>query len=285
MMEKYNQAINYLKSKISFTPLCAIILGTGLGALANEIQNKIEIPYEDIPGFVKSTAPSHHGVLIAGYINDTPVLVFKGRFHYYEGYSMQQIIYPVRVARLLGAKFLFVTNAAGSLNENLKPGQLVRISDHLNMMGTNPLIGKNTLEEPVYIEGKKVNEFGDRFPSLHATYDKDLATLACSIANEKNISLKEGIYCALTGPTLETKAECLMVKAWGADLVGMSTVPEVIAAVHCGLRVFAVSVVTNLSNIFHSLPHSQEEIRENADKAANNLLTLFNCLLQKLNQT
>ena len=283
MKIQYNLTIDYLKSQIPFQPLCCIILGTGLGNLTDEVEDKIEILYEDIPGFVKSTAPSHHGTLIAGYINKVPVIVLKGRFHYYEGYTMEQVVYPVRIAKLMGVKYLFVTNAAGSLNLNFKPGQLVRIHDHINMMGTNPLIGKNSLDAPINIDGEIKNEFGERFPSLHETYDKKLGEMASQICKDMNYYLPDGVYCAVTGPSLETKAECLMIKGFGADLVGMSTVPEVITAVHSGMKVFAVSVVTNLSNIFHSEPHSQEEIRTNADKASQNLLILFKEILLKLN--
>lgn len=269
-MKNYQKTIEFLKSKIPFTPLCAIILGTGLNALADEAENSIEIPYEDIPGFVKSTAPSHQGKLVAGYISNKPVIIFKGRYHFYEGYSMSQVIYPTRIAKLLGAKFLFVTNAAGSLNIDMKPGQLVMLRDHINFMGTNPLIGEND------------ENFGERFPSMHNPYEEEIRTLAIDIARQVKISLMEGVYCAVTGPSLETKPECYMIKNFGADVVGMSTVPEVIAAVHCGLKVFAVSVVTNLSNIFHSEAHSQDEIRENADKASSNLLKLFKLIIEKI---
>ncbi|MDD4155488.1 MAG: purine-nucleoside phosphorylase [Candidatus Cloacimonetes bacterium] len=265
----YLKTIEYLKKQIPFKPICAIILGTGLNALADNIEDKIEIPYEKIPGFVKSTAPSHQGKLVAGYINKKPVIVFKGRYHYYEGYVMNQVVFPVRIAKLFGVDYLFVTNAAGSLNEDLKPGQLVVIDNHINMM-PNPLIGEN--EEM----------FGMRFPSMHEPYSKQLTDLAFKLAEENSISLKKGVYCAVTGPSLETKAECLMIKNWGADLVGMSTVPEVITAVHCGLKVFAVSVVTNLSNIFHTKAHTQEEIRDNADKASRDLFKLFNLIIEKI---
>ena len=298
----YNSTLDFLKSKIPFTPLCVIILGTGLGELADEVKGSsefgirssefrtpnsalrtpIEIPFGEIPGFVPATAPFHHGFLVAGYINNVPVIVFKGRIHFYEGHSMQQVVYPVRVARMLGAKYLFVTNAAGSLNSSMDVGQLVNICDHINFMGTNPLIGANLLKEPVLIDGKSVNKFGDRFPSLHNTYDTSLSELAMNIAKENNISLKKGIYCAVSGPSLETKAECLMIKNLGADLVGMSTVPEVIAAIHCGMKVFAVSVVTNLSNIFHSNPHTQDEIRKNADKASSQLILLIKEMLLRI---
>jgi len=282
MTLRYSITLEYLKQKIHFKPLCAIILGTGLGNLADEVKEKIEIPYEQIPDFERSTAPSHHGVLIAGYLNDVPVIVFKGRFHFYEGYSMDQVVYPVRIAKLLGAKFLFVTNAAGSLNIEFKPGSLVNIVDHINFMGTNPLVGRNDLKEPLYVDGKIINKLGERFPSLNDTYDKKLISIAETIAKENSFNLYKGVYCAVTGPSLETKAECLMFKGMGADLVGMSTVPEVIAAVHCELKVFAVSAVTNLSNIFHSEPHTQEEIWLNADKASSNLLKLIKEILTKI---
>ncbi|MCL2064181.1 MAG: purine-nucleoside phosphorylase [Candidatus Cloacimonetes bacterium] len=303
--QQYNSTLEYLKSKIPFQPYCAIILGTGLGNLANEvkgieylhssnsienqepissrgIESKIEIPYNEIPGFVSSTAPNHSGVLIAGYLSNTPVIVFKGRFHYYEGYTMEQVVYPVRMARMLGAKYLFVTNASGSINISMKPGQLVNIIDHINLMGTNPLIGKNQLAEPVLIEGRMVKEFGTRFPSMHNPYDKRLCSLAMSIAKDNNFYLKRGIYCAVSGPSMETKAECLMMKNLGADIVGMSTVPEVIAAVHCGLKVFGVSVVTNLSNIFHSNPHTTDEILKNAERAYSYLSLLIKEMLEKI---
>ncbi|MCL1826570.1 MAG: purine-nucleoside phosphorylase [Candidatus Cloacimonetes bacterium] len=273
------------KSAVPFIPKYAIILGTGLGGLANEVEKKMSIPYDEIPGFEKSTAPTHEGTLIAGFIKGVPVIVFKGRFHYYEGYPMQLVVYPVRIARLLGVKYLFVTNAAGSLNEDFKPGQLVRLKDHINMMGYNPLIGSNELDKKIIIDGKEVYSFGERFPSMHQVYDNAIADIAHKIAEDNGISLKSGVYCGLTGPSFETRAECLMLNRWGADLVGMSTVPEVIAAVHCGLKVFAVSVVTNLSNIYHSEPHSQSDIKKNADKAAKDLLFLVKSLIAEINTT
>ena len=265
MTQHFKETVDFLKSKIPFEPKCMIILGTGLCGLADDdaITNKITINYEDIPGFVRSTAPAHEGTLVAGYINNTPIIILKGRLHFYEGYTMQQVVYPVRIAKLLGAKYLFVTNASGSLNSDLKPGDLVRLTDHINFMGTNPLIGEN------------IDELGERFPSMNNPYDDEIAQLAVKIAEENKITLKKGVYCAVTGPPLETRAECLMLKHLGADLVGMSTVPEVIAAIHCGMKVFAVSVVTNFSNIYHSMPHTQEEIRTNANKASHDLLLLI----------
>jgi purine-nucleoside phosphorylase len=279
---QYNKSVEYLKSKIGIEPKCAIILGTGLSALADSVTDKVEILYEDIPGFVRSTAPSHKGLLIAGKLGNVPVLVFNGRFHYYEGYTMSQVVYPVRVARLLGVKTLFVTNAAGSLNIDLEPGDLVRIKDHINFMGNNPLIGSTQLDEEVMIDGVMTDEFGERFPSMHNPYHKDLEKIALIASKDTGVSYKEGVYVAVSGPMLETKAECIMLKSLGADLVGMSTVPEVIAAVHCGMKVFAMSVVTNLSNIFHSNAHTQEEIRENAGKAGQNLIKLIKYMCKEV---
>jgi len=279
---KHSYLISHQGENSPFVPLFSIVLGTGLGGLADEIEQKITIPYEEIPGFEKSTAPTHQGVLIAGFLQNIPVIAFKGRFHYYEGYLPEQVVYPIRIARLLGVKYLLVTNAAGSLNEDLKPGQLVQIIDHINMMGINPLIGSNTLDKVVMIEGKETNEFGERFPSMHEAYDKSVSELAHIIASENNISLKTGVYCGLTGPSYETRAECLMLKGWGADLVGMSTVPEVITAVHCGMKVLGISVVTNLSNIFHSEPHTLEEIKRNADKSSADLLLLAKKIIESL---
>ncbi len=272
MQTTIHQTVSFLKNKIPFTPLAGIILGTGLNALASEIEKGIEIPYEEIPGFVKSTAPSHQGKLIAGYISEVPVIMLQGRFHYYEGYQMTQVTFPVRVMKLMGIEYLFVTNAAGSLNPKMTPGCLVMLSDHINMMGTNPLIGSNW------------EEFGERFPSMNEPYNHELQDIARNFAQAKGILLQEGVYCAVSGPSLETKAECKLFASLGADLVGMSTVPEVIVAVHAGLKVLGISVVTNLSNIFHNEAHSQEEIRENALKASEHLIEIIKNTIKELNK-
>ena len=272
MISKMNETVHYLKSKIPFEPQIGIILGTGLNDLAAAVEQSIEIPYNEIPGFVKSTAPSHQGKLIAGYISDMPLLMLQGRFHFYEGYNMQEVTYPIRIFKLLGVKYLFVTNAAGSLNPAMKPGSLVMLSDHINMMGTNPLIGLN------------MDDFGERFPSMHEPYSLILQDIARSFSKSNNIDLYEGVYCAVTGPSLETKAECKLFASLGADLVGMSTVPEVIVAKHSNMDVLAISVVTNLSNIFHSEAHSQEEIRDNAKKASVNLIKIIKNILYELYQ-
>lgn len=272
MEELIQKTADYLKSRIKNKPVAGVILGTGLNALADQVEDPLVIPYEEIPGFVTSTAPSHQGRLISGTINQVPVIVYQGRFHFYEGWNMQQVTYPVRVLKALGVSCLFVTNAAGSLNPDFTPGKLVMLNDHINMMGTNPLIGKN------------YDLFGERFPSMNEPYSHELTGYARQIAHDHNIDIKEGVYCAVTGPSLETKAECRMFASLGADLVGMSTVPEVIVAIHSGLKVLAISVVTNLSNIFHSEPHSQEEIRDNAMKASAHLQLIIKETLKKINK-
>lgn len=264
------ETVEFLRERIPFTPKAAIILGTGLNSLAEAVTEPIVIPYGEIPGFAVSTAPSHAGKLIAGKISGMPVMVMQGRLHYYEGFKMEQVVYPVRVFAKLGIEHLFVTNAAGSLNKDFGPGQIVMLRDHINLMGTNPLIGSNDVS------------LGERFPSMHAPYDAALRRKAREIAAILGVSLAEGVYLAVTGPSLETKAECKMIQLLGADLVGMSTVPEVITAVHAGLKVLAFSVVTNYGNIFHDLPHSQEEIRENALLARDNLQEIIINILPKL---
>ncbi|RLC51451.1 MAG: purine-nucleoside phosphorylase [Candidatus Cloacimonadota bacterium] len=255
ILEKIEKTKNFIESKIDFQPQLGIILGTGLNSIAEIVENQVKISYKEIPGFAESTAPSHQGRLILGKINGKNIVVMQGRFHFYEGYSMSEVTFPIRVFKALGVSTLIVTNAAGSLNENLQPGDIVLIKDHINLMGTNPLIGKN------------YKELGERFPSMNEPYSAALRELSRQIAFQNAFSLQEGVYAAVTGPSLETKSECLMMQKLGADLVGMSTVPEVIVAIHSKIEVLGISVVTNLSNIFHSQAHSQEEIRENADKA------------------
>jgi purine-nucleoside phosphorylase len=230
------------------------------------VEDPVVIPYADIPGFVRSTAPSHAGQLIAGKLAGTPVVLFQGRFHYYEGWSMSEVTFPIRALASLGAECLILTNAAGSLNEAMGPGSIVALEDHINLMGTNPLIGPN------------LDDYSERFPSMHEPYCREYLEAVASIAGFHGIPLHLGVYAAVSGPSLETRAECRMIRGLGADLVGMSTVPETIVAVHSGLKVLAFSVVTNYGNIFHSHPHTQEEIRAFAAQASQqlqNLITRF----------
>ncbi|MFO7896027.1 MAG: purine-nucleoside phosphorylase [Candidatus Cloacimonadales bacterium] len=263
MISQINKAAEYVKAQLNFAPETAIILGTGLNSLAEMLQERIEIPYADIPEMPVSTAPSHAGKLVAGLLEQTPIIILQGRLHFYEGYSMQQITFSIRLLKALGIKKLIITNAAGSLNKNMLPGQIVLLEDHINFMGSNPLIGKN------------YDELGARFPSMNQPYDLQLIDLAENIAAKHHFSLQRGVYLAVTGPSFETKAECQMFASWGADLVGMSTVPEVIVAAQADLQVLGISVVTNLSNIFHSRSHTQTEVMENAQKAKQNLEILL----------
>ncbi len=254
MKEKIKKAVEYIRSRSAIIPELGIVLGTGLNSIAALAQDIVEIPYQEIPGFGVSTAPSHAGQLLLGRIADKQVAIMQGRLHYYEGFSLQEVTFPIRVLTALGINTLLLTNAAGSLNPYLLPGELVLIKDHINLMGSNPLIGSND------------DELGERFPSLHNTYDAELRRQVIGIAGRKGFKISEGVYAAVAGPSLETRAECLMLRNLGADLVGMSTVPEVIVAIHGGVRVLALSAVTNLSNIFHSKPHTQEEIRYYASR-------------------
>ncbi len=270
MLKKIEEATSYIKTKIDKEPLLGLILGTGLNSLSDMLQNPIVIEYKDIPHFKESTAPSHTGKLVFGELHGKFVMFMQGRLHYYEGYTMQEITFPVRVMKALGVKYLIVTNAAGSLNENMQPGDVIMLHNHINFMGDSPLRGKN------------YPELGERFPSMHEPYDKHLMDLTLKIAVKENFIIKKGVYIAVAGPNLETKSESLMLAGFGADLVGMSTVPEVIVAVHSGIKVLGFSVVTNLSNIFHSQPHSQEEIRKNALKAKNILQTIILKIIEKI---
>ena len=251
-MNNYQETAIWLKNKFSEKPLIAVILGTGLSDLPEAFPVLCSLPYNQIPGFVKTTSPSHPGNLLLCEVKGIPIIFLQGRFHYYEGYSMQEVVFPVRVLASFGIKVLIVTNASGSLRKELKPGAIVQLQDHINFMGTNPLIGIND------------DNLGERFPSLNNPYDPELCSLADEVAKELEISTFKGTYIAVTGPSLETKAECNAFAILGADLVGMSTVPEVITARHSGIKVLAYSIVTNYSNLFHNLAHSQEEIQKTA---------------------
>ena len=264
----YRNTALWLSNKMPEMPIAGIILGTGLSPLAEMLENKITIPYAEIPGFVKSTAPSHAGNLLFGYLAGKPVVLLQGRFHFYEGYSMSQVVFPVRVLACMKVKTLIVTNASGSLREDFAPGDIVILTDHINFMGTNPLIGEND------------ESLGERFPSMNLQYSPEIHTRLRDLAGLHRIKLQWGTYLAVTGPSLETKAECAMFAKMGADLVGMSTVPEVIVARHAGMEVLGISIVTNYSNLFHNLAHSQEEIRANANKATDNLKILITGLLE-----
>ena len=236
------------------SPKTAIVLGTGLGQLASEITDKTEFPYSDIPNFPVSTVEGHSGKLIFGKLGGVDILAMQGRFHFYEGYSMKDVTFPVRVMYELGIKTLFVSNAAGGMNPEFSIGDLMIITDHINMFPEHPLRGKNF-------------PTGPRFPDMHETYDLKLVALANEIAKEKGIKVQHGVYVGVQGPTFETPAEYKMYRLIGGDAVGMSTVPEVIVAHHCGIRTFGVSVITDLGGFDNPVEVSHEEVPEAANKA------------------
>ena len=236
------------------SPKTAIILGTGLGQLASEITDTYEFDYQDIPNFPVSTVEGHSGKLIFGKLGGVDILAMKGRFHFYEGYSMKEVTFPVRVMYELGVKTLFVSNAAGGMNPKFKIGDLMVITDHINFFPEHPLRGKNL-------------PTGPRFPDMHEPYDPMLIKLADDIARREGIPVKHGVYVGVQGPTFETPAEYRMYRILGGDAVGMSTVPEVIVAHHCGIRTFGVSVITDLGGFDTPVEVSHEEVQEAANKA------------------
>ena len=254
MYEKIQETASWLKARMTTQPTTAIILGTGLGRLAEEIQVSQSIDYKDIPNFPVSTVEGHSGKFILGKLGGVDIIAMKGRFHYYEGYSMKEVTFPVRVLYELGIKTLFVSNAAGGMNPGFKIGDLMVITDHINFFPEHPLRGKNY-------------PTGPRFPDMHETYDPSLIKLAGQIAREKKIRLQYGVYVGVQGPTFETPAEYKMYRILGGDTVGMSTVPEVIVAHHCGIRTFGISVVTDLGGFDNPVEVSHEEVQEAADKA------------------
>ena len=249
--EHVQEAAAYVRSKLAGQPRVGIILGSGLGGIADEIENKVEIPYREIPHFACSTAPGHKGQLVCGTLNGAYVLCMQGRLHYYEGHSMQSILFPIRVMKLLGIETLIVTNAAGGVNLDFRAGDLMLIEDHINFL-PNPLIGPNDAE------------FGPRFCDMTYTYTPALRELAQQTAQKMNISLRHGVYMAVTGPNFETPAEIRAFRTLGADAVGMSTVPEALVAAHCGMTVTGVSCITNMAAGVLPQKLSHAEVMETA---------------------
>ena len=254
MYKKIQETASWLKERMTTNPKIAIILGSGLGELAAEISDAVEIPYADIPNFPISTVEGHSGKLIFGKLGGRDIMAMKGRFHFYEGYSMKEVTLPIRVMYELGITTLFVSNAAGGMNPAFKIGDLMVITDHINLFPEHPLRGKNF-------------PTGPRFPDRHEPYDHRLISLATQVAKDKNIRLVYGVYVGVQGPTFETPAEYKMYRALGGDTVGMSTVPEVIVAHHCGIKSFGISVVTDLGGFDSPVEVSHEEVQQAADKA------------------
>ncbi|MGB0345946.1 MAG: purine-nucleoside phosphorylase [Balneolaceae bacterium] len=269
--KKRDEAVSFLESQIGdFRPEYLVILGTGLGQLAEEVDLLHAIEYDNIPHFPVSTVESHHGRLLFGHLGGKPVVAMQGRFHYYEGYTMQEIVFPVRVARSLGVQTLIVSNACGGLNPNYQRGDIMLINDHINFLGDNPLIGPND------------NELGPRFPDMSEPYTERLIDTAENVALDLSIKMHEGVYLAVSGPMLETKAEYRYMRQLGADVVGMSTIPEVISAVHMGLEVLGISVITDECFPDALEPVSLDDVLEAAGMAEPKMTQVIVGVLERL---
>jgi purine-nucleoside phosphorylase len=270
MLKTLQETVSWLRPQIPAETKIGIILGTGLGDLANNITDRKDIPYETIPHFPVSTVEGHSGRLIIGALGGKPVLAMQGRFHFYEGYNMGQITFPVRVMQLLGFEYLFVSNAAGGMNSSFRIGDIMLIEDHINLFPEHPLRGKN------------YKELGPRFPDMSETYSPQLRKLAAAIAEKNNIKLQYGTYIGLQGPTFETPAEYNWLRIIGGDAVGMSTVPEVIAAHHGGLKVLAFSIITDLGVLGKIVEVSHEEVQEAAKIAQPKMAFIMEEVIKQL---
>lgn len=264
------QAAQFLKEKFPTPPQIGLILGSGLGVLADEIEQAIKIPYSDIPNFPVSTVEGHAGQLVYGQLEGATVVVMQGRFHYYEGYSFDKVTFPVRVMKALGVEQLVVTNAAGGVNESFEPGDLMIISDHINNMAGNPLIGPND------------SSLGVRFPDMTEAYSKRLRQLAKDVANEIGLRVREGVYVANTGPAYETPAEIRMIRIMGGDAVGMSTVPEVIVARHAGMEVLGISCISNMAAGILDQPLTHDEVIETTEKVKADFLRFVKAIVRNM---
>lgn len=270
MMPKIKEAADYIKSIITTVPQVGIVLGSGLGSFTRELNIEKEIPYGDIPHFPVSTVVGHSGKLIFGELSGKNVVVMSGRFHFYEGYQASEVVFPIRVMKMLGIQQLMLSNAAGGTNPGFKVGDLMIITDHISQFMQNPLIGKN------------LEELGTRFPDMTEPYSKELITKAKNISQAVGYDIKSGVYIGVTGPTFETKAEYKMVHLLGADAVGMSTVQEAIAAVHMGLPVFAISVITDIGIREEENVITHEEVLQAAKEAEPRLTHIFKEMVAQL---
>lgn len=268
--EKAQEAAQFIQSRFDKQIQVALVLGSGLGAFGDEVENAVKIPYEEIPHFARSTVEGHAGQLVLGEVEGVAVAVQQGRFHYYEGYEFDEVTFPIRVFGLLGIKNLILTNAAGSVNIDFKPGNLMLIRDHINLMGANPLRGKND------------ERWGARFPDMTKVYSRDLQEMAQAEARAMNLILSRGVYCALSGPTYETPAEIRMLRQSGADAVGMSTVPEAIIARHMDINVLAISCISNLAAGLRDDIIHHEEVMETGAKVAETFKQLLRRIIPRL---
>lgn len=269
-MNDVNEALEVLRSKTGKTPEIGLILGSGLGELADRIADPDDIPYHDLPHFPKPTVAGHKGQFVLGKLKGKSVMAMQGRYHHYEGYSLQQVAFPVAVMKAAGIKTLLVTNAAGGINQHFAPGDLMLITDHINMLGGSPLIGPN--DETV----------GPRFPDVSAAYTPSLIERAEDVARHAGIHVQKGVYLATSGPQYETPAEIRMMRTLGADAVGMSTVPEVIAAAHAGLSVLGISCITNMASGILDQPLSHHEVIETAERVKGPFTRLVEGIIDQL---
>jgi purine-nucleoside phosphorylase len=264
-MERYKQTCDYLKQNVPISPIVGIILGSGMGEFVNNISDTISLKYNDIPNFINSGVDGHKGNLVFGFIDKIPVVIMQGRNHYYEGHSMSDVIFPIRIMNMLGVKTLFTTNAVGGINQSFKVGDIMLVNDHINLMNGNPLIGKH---EP---------EFGERFVNMSSVYDKELIGVGMLCGYKNKIRIKEGVLTALSGPTYETPAEYRFLKLIGSDAVGMSTIPEVIVAKQMGMRIFSMSIVTNMIG---DLDANHNEVQNVANQSVNSVWTIINDVIK-----
>lgn len=270
LKKKIIESTEFIKNKIEFLPEIGLILGSGLGSLANEIKDEIVVKYEDIPNFPVSTVEGHEGQLVIGTLEGKKVVAMQGRFHYYEGYTMQEVTFPVRVMKELGVKLILVTNACGGMNPELYPGALMFIEDHINFTGDNPLIGPND------------NELGPRFPDMSTAYDKSLIELGQRVGENLGIETEKGVYIAISGPNYLSAAELRMLRKLGGDAVGMSTVPEVIVAKHAGLKVLGISCVTDMAIADGLEPLEHSQVVEVANKTKPKFIKLVKGILKEI---
>ena len=266
LYERAEHAARVVRARTKLEPRIAIVLGSGLGGFADEFDEAVGIPYEDIPGFARSTAQGHAGRLVIGKVDDVPVVAMQGRVHFYEGYSLEQVTFPIRTFKLLGVKTLILTNASGGINVQLSQGALMVISDHLNLMGDNPLRGPND------------ERFGPRFPDMSAVYSAELQEIVIEEARGIGVEVRRGIYGALSGPSYETPSEIHLLRNLGADAVGMSTVPEAIVARHMGLEVLGISCITNMAAGIGDEPINHEDVVATGDRVRE----VFTALLQRV---
>lgn len=269
-MKKVNECLKYIQEKVNFVPEIAVILGSGLGYFAEEIEKVAEVQYSEIPGFPQSTVVGHVGRFVFGYVGEAKVVIMQGRVHFYEGYPMSDVVLPIRVMHGLGAKKLIVTNAAGGSNASFKAGDLMLITDHISSFVPSPLIGKN------------LEELGPRFPDMTEVYDKDLREIARAVAKEQGVAIQEGVYVQLSGPNYETPAEIRMLQTLGADAVGMSTVCEAMVANHMGMKICGISCITNMASGLSTEQLDHKEVQETADRVSDSYRKLVRGIIQKI---